>query len=231
MAAVESHPPSTLSGVNSIGYFASFVCAGAVIIACLGPWALTISPLGPIALSGTTTPDGKIAIVAGGIAVAVLLLRSTVASNFILAIGALAGIVTTVAGFTGLRHIPTAFGDNSTTSGSTETVIVAGWGLWLLCVSSLLLLTSLMVALTPAFHVSTRPAAQPRTPTSTPAPKDSDHTFEVESSTFTPRRVSGKQEAPSGEQKNLSPTEWGAIAATAFFCIAAIAMVIWAFSI
>ena len=134
---VANPPVPFLSAVNAPGYVIAWVASIGVVVGSLGPWA----EAGSIFASGIQVDDGYITLISGVVAALALLVAavSKVAWTWLATV--LAGSIAAIVGFwdliSGIRNFAEI---------DSPLDISVGWGLWVVCVSALLLVAGCFVA-------------------------------------------------------------------------------------
>lgn len=136
-------PVTAMSTLNMPAYVVAGMASLTVIIGSLGPWGILQNPLASATFSGTDSSDGKLTLVAAGIAGAGLLVRASWNSSVPLIVALLAGALCTLIGFTDLSRGNAMFAETGDVFASI------GWGLWLVCIGSVALLLGLILCLLP----------------------------------------------------------------------------------
>lgn len=205
-------PETAMSTFNTPAYVVAGMSSIAVIVGSLGPWGILQNPLASATFSGTDSSDGKLTLIAAGIAGAGLLVRASWNSSVPLIVALLAGALCALVGFTDL------FRGNAMFAETGDVFASIGWGLWLVCIGSVALLLGLILCLLPqiaeAFGSSAR-TTQVREP-SVQKPSVRKNQAKTTRSTWYDR---------------IKASDGWAYVIVAICCLTTVTLLIWAFSV
>ena len=209
----ESASPATaMSTMNTPAYVVAGMASIAVIVGSLGPWGILQNPLASATFSGTYSSDGKLTLIAAGIAGTGLLVRASWNSSVPLIVALLAGALCALVGFTDL------FRGNAMFAESGDVFASIGWGLWLVCIGSVALLLGLILCLLPQIAEAFGSSAQ-TTDVRNPSAQEPSM-----------RKGQVKATRSAWYSRVEASDRWGYVI-VATCCLTTVALLIWAFSV
>jgi len=205
-------PPTPMSTLNTPAYVVAGMASIAVIVGSLGPWGILQNPLASATFSGTDGSDGKLTLIAAGIAGTGLLVRASWNSSVPLTMALLAGALCALVGFTDL------FRGNAMFAETGDVFASIGWGLWLVCIGSVALLLGLILCLLPQIAEAFGSSA---------------HTTQVRGPAVqetSMRKTEVATTRPTWYGRIKASDRWGYVI-VAMCCLATVTLHIWAFSV